>query len=186
MAGENQRVLPRQRAGLGTYCSEHSGHGTTGTWRGAALDGGGAPATPAPLQPLPRAHRVRSGPRCRSAARCPGNPPSALPAAVLRVPPRWSTAIGGAEGRALPTSSRRSGRFTALSPLRTRRWGASFVPAAPSWGSRLHTRSAPWAGGTGPEHPSPQGPGSPRRSRRCPRAAQPNPPIAAAHWPAAL
>lgn len=34
------------------------------------------------FQPLPRAHRVLSGPRCRSAARCRGNLPSALPAAA--------------------------------------------------------------------------------------------------------
>lgn len=140
------------------------------------------------FQPLPEhPDPLRSAlPQRRPLPRQPSVCASRRRPAALRVPPRWSTAIGGAEGRALPTSSRRSGRFAGLSPLRTRRWGVSPVPATPPWGSRFYTRSAPCAGGTGSEHPSPQGPGSPRRSRRCPRAAQPNPPIAAAHWPAAL
>lgn len=188
-AGESQnRVLPRQRPGLGRCCSEHSGHGAPGTWPGAAPDGGGAPAAPAPL-PAPSPSTLgpfRSAlPQRRPLPRQPSVCASRRRPAALRVPPRWSPAIGGAEGRALPTSSRRSGRFTGLSPLRTRRWGASSVPAAPARGSRFHTRPAPCAGGPGAARPGPQGPRSPRRSRRCPRAARPSPPIAAAHWPAA-
>lgn len=80
MAGENQRVLPRQRAGLGSCCSEHSGHGAIGTWRGAAPDGGDAPAAPAPL---PAPSRAPGSAPVRAAAA----PPVAPATLRLRFPP---------------------------------------------------------------------------------------------------
>lgn len=106
---ENQRVLPEQRAGLGSRRSEHSGHGATGTCRGAAPDGGGAPAALGPLPaPSPSA---------------PGALRSALP--QRRPLPRQPCLR-------FPPPPRRAPRSAALEPRDWRRGGAGFAHQPPA------------------------------------------------------
>lgn len=186
MAGANRRTsafCQGSEPGLGAAVQSTAGTELPGRGEEPSPTALQLPLPQLRFQPLPRAHRVRSGPRCRSAARCHGNPRSALPAAA---PPCSAFRRAGAPRLA----ARRGG----LCPPAAGALASS--PGCPRCGHGAgEPRPCPSllprgagstrAGGSGPGHPGPQGPSSPRRSRRCPRAAQPNPPIAAAHWRAA-
>lgn len=134
-AGESQnRVLPRQRPGLGRCCSEHSGHGAPGTRPGAAPDGGGAPAAPAPL-PAP-------------SPSTPGPFRSALP--QRRPLPRQRSVCAS---RRRPAALRRAG----APPLAARRGGLCPPAAGAQAGSPGCPRSGHGAGEPRPSPPLPPG-----------------------------
>lgn len=157
---------------------------------------------------------ARSRPRRRRSSRCPSSAPSSFSDYTGSAPVRAAAAppVAPATFRLhFPPPPHRAPRSAALEPRDWRRGGAGSALRRPALratrravlaadmalgrlvrphhsflGSRFHTRSALYAGGTRPRASQPAGSGSPRRSRRPSRAVQHNPPIAAAHWPAAL